>query len=362
MVCNLPSPRPILALGSDLKNTVTLVVAGQAIVSQHIGDLDDFDTQLAFHETVTDLLAMYDLKLEDVTIAHDLHPQFKSTQFARVARAAGRVAVQHHRAHIASVLAEHDLLDEAVIGVAFDGFGYGDDGNIWGGEFFVGSIPTGFERCASLRPVRMPGGDAAARFPVQAAAGFLAELTDLPDMSRPPFRFPARFRQALALVTKNVRCFQSTSMGRLFDAVAALLGFTRETTFEGQAAIWLEHLARQSTPQPSYPFPKFDHRPLVRSILNDCLAGRDSAEIAAAFHATLAAGVVEEILRLSLQYNLTTAALSGGVFQNELLFESISSQLHERSAIRLIMNQRVPANDGGISLGQAALAACSRSR
>ena len=196
VICNLPAGRPILALGSDLKNTITLVVAGQAIVSQHIGDLDDFDTQLAFHETATDLLAMYDLRLDDVTVAHDLHPQFKSTQFAMGVAAAQRVAVQHHRAHIASVLAEHDLLDEAVIGVAFDGFGYGDDGNIWGGEFFVGSIPTGFDCCASLRPVRMPGGDAAAHFPVQAAAGFLAELADLPDMCGPPFCFPNRFNCA----------------------------------------------------------------------------------------------------------------------------------------------------------------------
>ena len=158
VVCNLPAQRPILALGSDLKNAITLVVAGQAIVSQHIGDLDDFGTEQAFRATVRDLLAMYDLKPGDVLVAHDRHPQFKSTQFAMEFPAAQRVAVQHHRAHVASVLAEHELLEEKVIGVALDGVGYGDDGTIWGGEFFVGTVATGFERSTNLRAARMPGG------------------------------------------------------------------------------------------------------------------------------------------------------------------------------------------------------------
>ncbi len=141
----------------------------------------------------------------------------------------------------------------------------------------------------------MPGGDAAARFPVQAAAGFLAELGELPDLSGPPFLFPPRFHHALALVAKDVRCFVSTSVGRLFDAVAALLGFTREVTFEGQAAMWLEHLAGQGGPQAAYDFPDLDHRPLVRAILADRLAGRDRAEIASAFHASLIAASVAKI-------------------------------------------------------------------
>ena len=192
VVCQLPSERPILALGSDLKNTITLAVAGQAIVSQHIGDLDDFETEQAFRETIADLLAMYDLALADVTVVHDLHPQFKSTRWAADCRAAGRLAVQHHRAHIASVLAEHQLWDEPVVGVALDGVGYGDDAAIWGGELFVGSLRQGFKRRAALRPVRMPGGDAAALFPVQAAAGFLADIAGAPEMSGPPFGFPRR--------------------------------------------------------------------------------------------------------------------------------------------------------------------------
>ena len=355
-VCQFPSGAPVLALGGDLKNAITLVVRGQAFVSQHIGDLDNYDAELAFEETVRDLLAMYEIKPEELIVAYDMHPQFKSTRFAQAFSARWRVAVQHHHAHVASVLAEHNLFDERVVGVAWDGTGYGTDGTIWGGEFFVGSIKTGFERCASLRQVRMPGGDAAAKFPVQAAAAFLADLDDLPEMSQPPFSFPNRFTKALELVHKNVRCFPSTSIGRLFDAVAALLGFTRETTFEGQAAVWLEHQARQCSPQLPYPFPKLDHRPLLQAILNDRLMGRDPPEIANAFHAALASEVVEQIRRLTQQHGLSLAVLSGGVFQNELLLTTIFRDMQQFSNIRLLTNQAVPVNDGGISLGQAALA------
>ncbi len=174
IVCRLPAKEPILALGSDLKNAIALVVNGEVLVSQHIGDLGDAGTDAAFQETIRDLLAMYEIQIEDTTVVHDLHPQFTSTRLAESLPARRRIAVQHHEAHIASVMAEHDLLDEPVVGVAFDGTGYGADGTIWGGEFFVGSVRGGFERRAWLRPVNMPGGDAAARFPAQAAAAFVA--------------------------------------------------------------------------------------------------------------------------------------------------------------------------------------------
>ncbi len=208
-VCRLPAGPPVLAVGADLKNAVALVVEGQVFVSQHIGDLDDYPSYVAFEETVRDLLSMYDVDAAQLTVAHDLHPEFRSTRFAKELPARRHVAVQHHHAHIASVLAEHDLLDEPVVGVALDGTGYGTDGTIWGGEFLVGSVRSGFERRAWLRPVRMPGGDAAAQFPVQAAAGFLADLAEavglenLPDMSQPPFSFPRRYFDALELAQKR---------------------------------------------------------------------------------------------------------------------------------------------------------------
>ena len=355
-VCRLPFERPILALGADLKNAVTLVVDGQAFVSQHLGDLDDYETSLAFEETVRDLLSMYQVNAGDLTVVHDLHPQFVSTRFAASIPAARRIAVQHHQAHIASVLAEHDLLAEPVIGVAFDGTGYGTDGTIWGGELFVGGVHAGFERGAWLRTVRMPGGDAAARFPVQAAAGYLAELADLPDMTAPPFSFPPRFDAVLGMVAKNVRCHISSSMGRLFDTAAALVGFTRETTFEGQAAIWLEHQARQAARQPAYSFTGLDPRPLLRAIIDDRLAGRDSGEIAAAFHAALAEATVEQIELLSQKHQMRLVAFSGGVFQNDLLWELITERLLGLPEIKAITNSAVPVNDGGIALGQAAMA------
>jgi hydrogenase maturation protein HypF len=356
-VCRLPGERPILALGADLKNTITLVVDGQAFVSQHLGDLDDYETSVAFEETVSDLLSMYGVDAGRLIVAHDLHPQFVSTRFAATLPAARHIAVQHHQAHIASVLAEHDLLDEPVIGVAFDGTGYGIDGAIWGAEFFVGRMASGFERRAWLRPVCMPGGDAAARFPVQAAAAYLAELGELPDMSAAPFLFPPRFAAALDMVSKNVRCHVSSSMGRLFDAVAALVGFTRETTFEGQAAIWLQHQARRAHPQPPYTFAGLDPRALFEAIIADRIAGRDPAEIAASFHASLADATVAILEQLVSERHIHLVAFSGGVFQNELLWDLLSERLSARSDIRCLTNSAVPVNDGGISLGQAAIAA-----
>ncbi len=356
-VCKLPAAEPILALGADLKNSIALVVDGQTFASQYLGDLDDLATQTALDETVRDLLSMYDIDPARLTVVHDLHPQFHSTRIAGAIPAARRLSVQHHHAHVASVLAEQERLDERVLGVAFDGTGYGEDGTIWGGEFFVGSVRDGFERVAWLRPVPMPGGDAAARFPVQAAAGFLAEMPHLPAMEQAPFYFPRRFAHAKALAAKKVRTFVSSSIGRLFDATAALVGFTRETTFEGQAAIWLEHQAQKCGRQPAYPFPAFDARPLLAAIIEDRLAGRDYREIAAAFHAGLAAATVERIIQLTGRHKLQTVACSGGVFQNELLWALISEALAERTKLRLLTNTAVPVNDGGIALGQAAMAA-----
>jgi hydrogenase maturation protein HypF len=359
-VAAIPVAHPVLALGADLKNTITLVVNGQAFVSQHVGDLDQYEAFQSFRETIQDFLSMYEVPPDDLVIAHDAHPEYRSTLLALELRGAATHAVQHHRAHIASVLAERSAWDKRVLGVSFDGTGYGDDGAIWGGEFFAGSVLEGFERVGHLRQAALPGGDAAARHPVQAAAGFLAWIEGLPDLSDYPFRFPDRYRNSAELVRKCLRTFPTTSVGRLFDAAAALLGFTREVTFEGQAAMWVEQLARAATPAQPYPFPftdgELDFRPLLGSLLRDRLRGSDPATCARAFQRGLAQGLCDAAVRLCDRFSLDTVALSGGVFQNELLLHDVNALLAS-TRLAVWTNCSVPPNDGGISLGQAALAA-----
>lgn len=359
-VATLPVKRPILALGADLKNAITLVVRGEAFVSQHIGDLDHLEAFRAFEETIRDLTAMYAIRMEDLLVVHDAHPEYRSTVHALKLTAAETLAVQHHRAHIASVLAEKGAWEKRVLGVSFDGTGYGDDGAIWGGEFFAGSLASGFERVAHLRPALLPGGDAAAESPVQAAAGFLGETGGLPDFAAKPFLFPSRYDVAKQLVQRRVRTFPTTSMGRLFDTAAALMGFTREVTFEGQAAMWLEHMAREAGPSEAYPFPfhngELDFRPLLQAVMEDRMKGRPVAEIGRSFQFGVAEGVIQAVTSLAGSYHVDTVVLSGGVFQNEMLLEDLKAPLENRG-LQVWINHIVPANDGGISLGQAAMAA-----
>jgi hydrogenase maturation protein HypF len=363
VVASLPSQRPILALGADLKNTITLAVGGQAFVSQHIGDLDHYQSRCAFHETIEDLLAMYEVRRDELLLVHDLHPEYFSTTEAGKLGITDSCAVQHHRAHVASVIAERGEWTKRVSGVSFDGTGYGDDGSIWGGEIFVGSVTEGFKRVAHLRPAALVGGDAAAEFPVQAAAGFLAQLDAVPDFTAPPFNFPKRYQNAWELFRKNVRTFATTSVGRLFDSAAALLGFTREITFEGQAAVWLEQLARSAPVTEPYPFPsigeELDFRPLLRAVIDDRLRGRDVKEIARSFQRGIAQGLRNALHMISRDHGLDTVVLSGGVFQNELLLEDLKSSL-TGGPLQVWTNHAVPPNDGGISLGQAAMAAFGR--
>jgi len=357
-VAKFPAQRPILALGADLKNAVTLVVNGQAFVSQHIGDLEHFQSSRAFRETVHDLVTMYEVSWDELIVVHDSHPQYASTAFAAELAAPNTVAVQHHRAHVASVLAELGEFERRVVGVSFDGTGYGDDSTIWGGEIFVGSLGDGFERVAHLRSASLPGGDAAAQFPVQAAAGFLAQINDLPRLTQPPFNFPVRYHKAAQLLSRNVRTFPTTSIGRLFDTAAALAGFTREISFEGQAAMWLEHEARRSFLVGPYPFPfvngELDFRPSLESMIEDRARGRDTREIARAFHRGVALGLHDALIQICQFHSIDTIVLSGGVFQNELLMEDLKS-LFAGQPFQICTNHAVPPNDGGISLGQAAM-------
>jgi len=364
VAAKLPFSGPLIAVGADLKNTITLVVDGQAFVSQHIGDLDHYGSLRAFEQTILDLVSMYEVSWDDLRVVHDLHPEYASTIHARGLPALSKVAIQHHRAHVASVLAEKEAWDERVIGVSFDGTGYGDDGSIWGGEFFAGSMTEGVRRVMHLRTAALPGGDAAARYPVQCAAGFLAQVDGLPALAERPFAFPARYQGALQLIDKKVRTFETTSIGRLFDAAAALVGFTREISFEGQAAMWLEQLARSSATSDAYPFPidgdTLDFRPLLSGVIQDRLRGREPAAIARAFQRGIASGLCDAVRILCETNGTRTVVLSGGVFQNEMLLEDAKVMLEP--GIRIWTNASVPPNDGGISLGQAALAAFEYSR
>jgi hydrogenase maturation protein HypF len=362
-VAVFPAKRPILAVGADLKNTITLVVEGQAFVSQHIGDLEHFQSFQALRQTIEDLVSMYEVRWEELLVVHDCHPQSASAALAATLPSAEKQSVQHHRAHLASVLAERSEWTERVVGVSFDGTGYGDDGTIWGGEVFVGSLSKGLERVAHLRRALLAGGDAAAHHPVQAAAGFLAQLNGLPDLTSPPFDFPPRYPQAMELVRRGVRTFATSSAGRLFDAAAALVGFTRETSFEGQAAMWLEQLARGASSVEPYPFPftngELDFRPLLTNLAEDRLLGRIPSECARAFQRGIAEGLFAAVTALARANKINTIVLSGGVFQNELLLEDLKT-MFAFTSFQVWTNHAVPANDGGVSLGQAALASFGR--
>jgi hydrogenase maturation protein HypF len=355
----LPTKRPILALGADLKNTLTLVVDGQAFASQHIGDLEHFESLQAFQQTIEELVSIYEIRWDQLLVVHDCHPQYASTTHASALASFETRSVQHHRAHVASVLAERGEWNKRVVGVCFDGTGYGDDGTIWGGEIFAGSVSAGFDRVAHLRRAILAGGDAAAHYPVQAAAGFLAQLEEVPDLAAAPFHFSERFQGAMELIRKGVRTFTTTSIGRLFDAAAALLGFTRGITFEGQAAMWLEQMARNAPSDDAYPFPfgddQLDFRPLLANLAKDRFIGRDASACARAFQKGVALGVCNAATALCVRHDSDAIVLSGGVFQNELLLQDLKSMFGSTS-LEIWTNHAVPPNDGGISLGQAALA------
>jgi hydrogenase maturation protein HypF len=361
VVATVPSTRPILALGGDLKNAIALVVAGEVVVGGHIGDLDHYPARVAFEAAIGDLCGMYGVRLEDCAIACDAHPGYVSSMHATTLPGM-LVPVQHHRAHVASVIAERGAWDTEVLGIAFDGTGYGDDGTIWGGEVFVGSVRRGFERATHVRAAPLPGGDAAARFPVQAAAGFLSEIPEIAGLREAPFHFPQRYVAARAAIERDVRTFTTTSLGRLFDAVAALCGFVREMSFEGQAAMWLEQLAATcaspdrcdaSGRSDAYRLPivdgTLDYRPLLAHIVRDRIAGRDPGAVALDFHRA----VVRAVVDLALAFADLPVVASGGVFQNRLLIQMLRGELGDR----LWINAVVPPNDGGICLGQAVLAA-----
>jgi hydrogenase maturation protein HypF len=338
----LPLPvvarRPVLATGAELKSTFCVARGSDAFLSPHLGDLD---TELAYEAFRTDVelyLAMLDV--EASTIAHDLHPEYLSTKWA-LEQDAELVGVQHHHAHAAACLAEHGERGPA-LALVFDGTGYGTDGTLWGGELLRCDL-TGFERLAHLEPVPLPGGAAAIREPWRMAAVHLERA----GLAVPFARWPA-VRQSL-----RVNAPLSSGMGRLFDAAAALLGLRDEVTFEGQAAIELELLAGDADAEP-YEWSFGDGTRLIARVHDDFAAGRPAAEIAAAFHETIAAAAAAACA----EAGDGTVVLSGGTFQNLRLLSSTRRRL-DALGFRVLAHRLVPPNDGGVSYGQAAVAAAS---
>ncbi len=358
----VPCRRPVLACGAEQKHTFCVAKGSRAWVSHHIGDLEHEATLRAFREGITHFERLFAVTPE--LVAHDLHPGYLSTNYALERDGVAHVGVQHHHAHLAACLAEYGVSDPAV-GVVFDGTGYGTDGTVWGGELLVGDLQS-FERAGALAPVRMPGGTAAIRQPWRMAYAWAAATREAPPL-------PAHLRacvdeprwRAMAGVSASAEVSPlTTSMGRLFDAVGALCGMRAEITYEGQAAVELEALAaRADGTRDGYeldvidggPGVQLDPRALVRQVIDDLASGVDPSAVAAGFHRAIAGGTADAACRIASARGLGTVVLSGGVFQNRLLLESLTGSL-TAAGLRVLIPQRLPVNDGGICFGQAAIA------
>ena len=356
----------VLAVGGELKNTFCLTKGHYAILSQHIGDLENYEAQRFFEETLASMRRLF--KVEPRAIVHDLHSGYRSTRMALESEIEHKIGVQHHHAHVASCMAENHLHGR-VIGVAFDGTGYGTDGRIWGGEFLVADF-AGFERRAHLRNVWMPGGDAAVRQPWRMVLSYLRDTfgSEMPNALK-CFRgvTPKQMELVDAMIARRLYSVETSSCGRLFDAVASLVGVGQEVTFEGQAAIALETIAgprveRQLEVERRYGFEigpgepiVLDFRPMIAEIVQDLSHGIGAGEIAACFHHTLAAAVVEICERIRTSDGLERVCLSGGTFQNLTLLGQTTAELRRRG-FGVFLQATVPANDGGIALGQAVIA------
>ena len=362
--------RPILAVGAELKSTFCVVKGVRAWVSHHIGDLSNAETLASFRLGVADFQRLFDVHPE--VVAHDLHPDLLSTSEALARDGVQLVGVQHHHAHLAACLAEHGRTDHAV-GAIYDGVGLGTDGTAWGGELLVGDL-CGFERVGALLPVALPGGDRAAREPWRMACAWLVAAGAPEDI--PPALAgrvePATWRAVQGLCVSGFRAPPTTSMGRLFDAVAALCGLHPVTTHEGQAAIALEaavdpaergsyELPFAETAQPGAPRWTLDARPTVLAVATDVEAGVGVGVVAARFHAAVATATAAACERVAREAAVAPAVLSGGVFQNRRLLEATAAQL-ERRGLEAVVPRRIPPNDGGISFGQAAIAAATTVR
>ncbi len=354
---------PVLAVGAELKNTICLTRADRAYPSHHIGDLKNQTVVDSMRQAIEHFQSL--LEVEPQAITHDLHPDYAST---RVAESLGTeiplIAVQHHHAHLASCLVDNGQTGPA-IGVIFDGIGYGSDGHIWGGEFLVGDLTT-FERAAHLAYRPMPGGDAATKEPWRMALSYLqatyaAEIPLLPSLADVS---ESDRKLLLQMIDKKLNSPLTSSAGRLFDAVAALAGVRNRVSFEGQAALELEMLIdEQGGAEPAYEFAidassspwQIDAVPMISSLVGDLLNGVAAAQLSARFHNGMAQMICTVCQQLAAEQGLKQVALSGGVFQNRYLTER-TAELLRQAGLEVLLHRQVPPNDGGLALGQAAVA------
>ncbi|HUA02731.1 MAG TPA: carbamoyltransferase HypF [Solirubrobacteraceae bacterium] len=344
--------RGILACGAELKNTFCLARGGRAWVSHHIGDLENYETLRSFTEGIEHFGRLF--AVEPEVVAHDLHPEYLSSKYALDLDGVELVGVQHHHAHLAACLAEHGEPGPA-LGAIFDGTGYGLDGTVWGGELLFGDLRS-FRRVGSLLPVALPGGARAIKQPWRMACSWLVASDIQP---------PAAWRPIAELARSGLASPSTTSMGRLFDAVAALAGIRAEINYEGQAAVELE-AACDLHERGSYPIAVnpaaeslvIDPRETIRAVAADVAGGERAGVIARRFHRTIARATVDACVALAGAHGTEVVVLSGGVFQSRLLLESASAALTE-AGLRVLVPERLPVNDGGISYGQAAVAAVS---
>jgi hydrogenase maturation protein HypF len=366
---------PLLAGGAELKNTFCLARDHYAIVSHHIGDMENYETLKSFEDGIAHFERLF--RIDPVILAYDLHPNYLSTRYI-LERAENAniqaIGVQHHHAHIAACMLEHGLDKNAeVIGVAFDGTGYGTDGAIWGGEFLLANL-SGYRRAAHLDYTPLPGGDAATRKPARTALAYLwkAGIDWEPGLAPVDF-LCAEERHALhSQLDLGINSPLTSSMGRLFDAAAAIAGIRQQVNYEAQAAIEFENIADPSVTH-IYPYeihesqdgssqalaPEsiiINHSPLFKALVADVQHRTPTHVISARFHNTIAQLVVDICRRLRQISQVNAVVLSGGVWQNVILL-SKTYRLLDGEGFEIFHHTRVPPNDGGISLGQAAVAA-----
>jgi hydrogenase maturation protein HypF len=364
----IPAQRPLLACGAEQKSTFCLAAGEHAWVGHHIGDLEHYATLQAFQDGIRHFERLFAVTPE--RIAHDLHPDYLSTRYALDRDGTEHVAVQHHHAHLAACLAEHGVTGPAV-GAIYDGTGLGTDGTVWGGELLSGGL-SGFARSGHLWRVRLPGGAAAVRQPWRMAAAWLheafADERPVPRLLRDAVS-DGRWRAVHTVASSDELSPLTTSVGRLLDAIGALCGLGAEVSYEGQTAIALEAAAWAAADCAGYELELaepdgllvLDPRALVRAVALDLESGVDVPAIAAGVHDALSRATALALERTARASGTGDAVLSGGVFQNRWLLQSVADRLHG-AGLRALVPERLPPNDGGISFGQAAVAAAQEAR